>query len=120
MKIILNILSIIGALVVVVFLIGAFSTGTTTQSKYEKIKINENFDGSYNIDFGNSKCGNLGYQFKNNYETVFDETENPGRISKSNCKSINGMYQGYIFPSNKPNIRIYWQELTDGTVDLKK
>jgi len=120
MKIILNILALIGAGIVIIFLVGVFSKGSSSQSQYDQINKNENFDGSYNIHFGNTKCGSLGYEFKSNYETVFDETENPGRISKSNCKSLNGMYQGYIFPSHQPNIRIYWQELANGTVDLKK
>lgn len=118
MKIVINTFAVIGSLFLLLFLGGLLSKSqhSNAQNAFDK----NNFDGTYNVDYGNSTCGNLGYIFKKRYHRNFDEIENPGSIRKSNCKSINGKYQGYIYPSNKPYIRIFWEETKRGDVVLLK
>jgi hypothetical protein len=118
MKILVNIFALIGALFVVLFLVGSFSNSESSGSHQALDK--NNYDGTYNVNYGNSTCGNLGYIFKKQYHRNFDTLENPGSIRKSNCKSINGKYQGYIYPANKPYLRIYWTETKSGGVVLLK
>lgn len=114
MKVLVNIFALVGVLFVLLNVIGVFSESSSPHKSFNK----NNYDGTYNVDYGNSTCGNLGYRFKKSYHRNFDELENPGSIRKSNCKSINGKYQGYIYPANKPNIRIHWQETNSGGVAL--
>lgn len=73
----------------------------------------KNFDGSYSIDYSNSKCGNLGYSFKILHQK--DGYSSTSAMSKSNCKIIsNGNYEGYIYPKKRPNMRIFWVQTTQG------
>ena len=117
MKVVIYIFAIIGVLLVGLFILGSSSSHSIQNSQTTIVK--GNFDGTYNIDYGNSKCGNLGYKFKALYERVFDSTENPGRINKSNCKLVGGRYEGYIYPVNKPEFRVHWKELATGQVGAK-
>ncbi len=114
MKIVVYIFAFIGLVLISLLIIGS---NANLESSNQSSSINSaNFNGTYNIDYGNSKCGNLGYKFKVQYEKVFDKTKNAGRINKSNCKLTNNRYEGYIYPSNKPSFRVYWEELNNGKV----
>ncbi|MBA6252865.1 hypothetical protein [Colwellia sp. MB3u-55] len=112
----INILKIL--LVTMIVMIG----WTVLTDKYNSFKnkptySKNNYDGTYNIDYGNIKCGRLGYQFKKKYEYAFDDMQDAGPIRKSNCKNVDGFYQGYIYPSNHVWNLIPWQELKGGKVD---
>jgi hypothetical protein len=74
---------------------------------------NNNFDGSYTIDYGNMTCGNLGYAFKLLHER--DGYSSTSAMRKSNCKiKSNGNYEGYIYPKKRPNMRIFWVQKAQG------
>lgn len=94
-----------------------------TQIKYEDrisestIRYNpNNYDKSYNIDTSNHKCSILSYDFKKNWESVYDKYDNPGPIYRSNCKRVGDFYYGYIYPRNSPSVRTYWIELKEEDV----
>lgn len=116
MKVLVNIFAVVGILFVLLVVADVLLTSESFSSSKSFNK--NNYDGTYNVDYGNSVCGNLGYKFKKLYHRNFDTLENPGSIRKSNCKLIDGKYQGYIYPANKPNIRIHWQETNSGGVAL--
>ena len=118
MKVIINFFAVVGVVVIMLFFISFLPV--SQNSNIEQIMKKNNYDGSYNIDYGNSRCGNFGYRFKNNYERYFDETKDAGSIRKSNCKSVNGLYHGYIYPAKKPHLRLHWQELENGNIVLIK
>ena len=118
LKVVINFFALIGGSFVVLILIGLFSK---TQSSNAQQKVDKsNYDGTYNIDYGNSKCGNYGYTFKTRYEGNFDNIQNGGKIHKSNCKAVNGKYLGYIYLSKKPHVRIFWEEIKGRKIVLLK
>ncbi len=72
-----------------------------------------NFNGSYTIDYGESRCGNLGYAFKLVHQR--DGYSSTSAMRKSNCKlNANGNYEGYIYPKKRPNMRIFWIQTAQG------
>lgn len=84
-------------------------TGTSI-SFYVNAQGKNNFDGSYTIDYGETKCGNLGYAFKLLHQR--DGYSSVSAMYKSNCKiNPQGKYEGYIYPKKMPNLRIFWVQV---------
>ncbi|MCE2571863.1 hypothetical protein [Motilimonas eburnea] len=70
---------------------------------------NNNFNGAYTISYSNTKCGQLGYEFKRLHHKR--QGSDTSKLFKSNCKlNANGELSGYIYSKSHPNLRVFWSE----------
>jgi hypothetical protein len=102
----------------VLIAVGLYMLGSENSSKPEYTINKNNFDGSYNVSYSNSACGELGYQFKLIHEK--DGYSSNSKMRKSNCKtSASGVVEGYIYPDANPNLRVFWTYVA-GKLDYKE
>jgi hypothetical protein len=93
----------------------AVSKGGNVKSSVSPAELfdKNNFDGSYGINYGQQKCGDLGYAFKLLHEQ--DGLSSVSAMNKSNCKVNNsGRYEGYIYAKKQPSVRVFWVETEYG------
>ncbi|UPW20553.1 hypothetical protein M0C34_09970 [Agarivorans sp. TSD2052] len=78
-----------------------------------------NYNGLYSIHYSSSSslCGEIGLQFKLLHQN--NGLSNSAKMHKSNCRDLgNGNLEGYVFPKDKPNLRVFWQ-YRNGKVNYK-
>jgi len=100
-----------GILITVILLfVGLLILGSVVDSpEKDTVYGDNNYDGSYTIRYADSKCGQLGYEFKKQQERY--GISSMSKIRKSNCKiNENGNYEGYVYPKSKNHrhLRVFW------------
>ena len=106
MKIFGILLTCIFALLVYFYILGG---EPSIKANALKNTNDNNYNGQYNVSYlsSSSLCGELGYQFKMKHQR--DGYSESSMMRKSNCRNLgDGTLIGYIYPANKPSLRVFW------------